>query len=228
MSHKFSAEVLPDILKKSFARYGVDEDLFNIEVPNVKVSDQDPEIIHVNYYSVFEEDSYLQSRVLIEMGARSLTEPMEIKSIKSIIDLHYLESEFTEGSFNVQAVSPEKTLLEKMILLHEEFQKESDKIRYHRMSRHLYDIYQIMKTEYGNRAFKDSQLFTNICIHREKLTPVKNVNYKGLTINTLKFTPPIKFMDLYRADYKEMQTTMIFGESPNFEKLIADIEEYVG
>ncbi len=227
-SHKFSAEVLPDILKKSFARYGVDEDLFNIEVPNVKVSDQDPEIIHVNYYSVFEEDSYLQSRVLIEMGARSLTEPMEIKSIKSIIDLHYPESEFTEGSFNVQAVSPEKTLLEKMILLHEEFQKEYDKIRYHRMSRHLYDIYQIIKTEYGNRTLKDSQLFTNICAHREKLTPVKNVDYKELTINTLKFTPPIKFMDLYRADYKEMQTTMIFGESPNFEKLIADIEEYVG
>jgi len=114
-----------------------------------------------------------------------------------------------------------------MILLHEEFQKETDKIKYHRMSRHLYDIYQIMKTEYGNKAFSDNQLFKNICEHREKLTPVKNVVYNELTISTLNFIPTANFIDLYRTDYKEMQTTMIFGESPDFEELIADIGKYL-
>lgn len=227
-SHKFSSEILPEILLKSFAEYGIDSRLFDIEVPNVKISDQDPEVVRVNYVSVFEEDNYLQSRVLIEMGARSLTEPMEIKSIGSIIDIHYPESEFTENNFMVQTASPEKTLLEKMILLHEEFQKETDKIKYRRMSRHLYDIYQIMKTDYGSKAFSDNQLFKNICEHREKLTPVKNVNYKELTISTLNFIPPTDFIDLYRTDYKEMQTTMIFGKSPDFEELIADVGKYFG
>ncbi|RLD44808.1 MAG: nucleotidyl transferase AbiEii/AbiGii toxin family protein [Bacteroidetes bacterium] len=227
-SHKFSSEVLPEILHRSFAEYGIDDSLFSIEVPNVKISDQDPEVVHVNYLSVFEEDNYLQSRVLIEMGARSLTEPMEIMPVRSIIDMHYPESEFAEDSFMVQTASPEKTLLEKMILLHEEFQKETNKVKHHRMSRHLYDIYQILKTDYGSKALSNSKLLKTICEHREKLTPVKSVNYRELTISTLKFIPPVDFIDLYRTDYREMQTTMIFGESPDFAKLIADVGKYCG
>lgn len=222
-SHKFSLDMLPDILFKEFTEYGVKENLYQINVPNVKISDQDPEIIHINYASVFEEDDYLQSRVLIEMGARSLMEPFDNKNIESIIDARYPESEFTEGSFQVQTVIPEKTILEKLILLHEEFQKEPDKIRYYRMSRHLYDIYQIMKTDYGERAIKDNVLFEHICAHRKKFTPARNVNYQELRINNLNFIPPDDFIDLYRSDYKEMQSAMIYGDSLEFEKLIEEL-----
>jgi len=223
-SHDFSYNELPGILKSELTVYGIEEDLFEIEVPNTEISDQDPEIIHVNYKSVFEEESYLQSRVLIEIGARSLMEPFENKEIKSIIDTCFPDSDFTEENFSVKTVIPEKTFLEKLILLHEEFQKETEKIRYERMSRHLYDIFQIMKTEYGKGALKNDELFQSICNHRKVFTPVRTVNYSELKIESLSFLPPNNFMELYRSDYNKMRSNMIYGDSPDFDELIEQLK----
>lgn len=118
--------------------------LFQIRVPNTEVSDQGPEIIFVNFKSVFEEENYLPDRVQIDIGARSLSEPFSISDIGSIIDDSFSDAEFAEEPFKVKATTPEKTFLEKIILLHEEFQKPEKKIRSMRMSRHLYDIYTIL------------------------------------------------------------------------------------
>lgn len=223
-SHDFSAIELPKILQKELSAYGVENGLYEISVPNIKISDQDPEVIHINYKSVFKEESYLQSKVLLELGARSLLEPFESKNIRSLIDESYSAAEFYEGGFKANTVIPEKTFLEKLILLHEEFQKPKEKIKYQRMSRHLYDINQIINTEYGKRALSNNELFENICSHREKFTPVKTVGYKTLAMKTLNFLPPAEFMDLYRTDYKEMQTSMIYGNSPEFDLFFENIK----
>ena len=188
-SHDFSLNKMPDILHTKLETYGIDPDLYEIEVPNTKVSDQDPEIIFVNYESVFEEESYLPNRVQIEIGARSLNEPSSTNSIGSIIDETFGDSEFVEEPFEVKAIIPEKTLLEKMILLHEEFQKPAEKIKSYRMSRHLYDIYTIYSTEYGESALKDGKLFRAICTHRAVFTPVKGVDYNDLKLSDLNFLP---------------------------------------
>lgn len=225
-SHEFSVNEFPEIMQKEFSEYGIGKYLFEIEVPNTEVSDQDPEIIYVNYKSVLEKENYLPSRVLVELGARSLMEPYESKKILSIIDANYSDVDFSEKDFTLNTVIPEKTFLEKLILLHEEFQKPVEKIKYHRMSRHLYDIQQIMKTEYGKKALNNIELFENICLHREKFTPVKTVNYKTLTLESLNFLPPDDFMDLYLKDYKEMQTSMIYGESPEFDNLIDQLRSF--
>ena len=107
---------MPKILHAEFAEYGIDSGYYNIAVPN---------------------------RVQIELGARSLNEPFDTNMIGSILDETYGDASFVEESFEVQSIIPEKTFLEKIILLHEEFQKPAEKIRSHRMSRHLYDIYTI-------------------------------------------------------------------------------------
>jgi len=222
-SHDFSANAFPQILQNQLSEYGIEEQLYEITVPNIKISDQDPEIVHVNYKSVFEEESYLQSRVLIEISARSLMEPFESKIIQSLIDQNNENTDFSEETFSVNTVIPEKTFLEKLILLHEEFQKPKEKIRYHRMSRHLYDIGQIINTEYGKKAIENRILFENILGHREMFTPVKTVDYKKLTLKSLSFLPPDDFLDLYRIDYREIQTNLIYGESLKFNKLIEQL-----
>lgn len=223
-SHDFSLNKLPKILQRQFSEYGIDEKLYSIIVPNTEISDQDPEIVHVNYKSVFDKESYLPSRVLIELGARSLLEPYESKKIQSLIDENHSDADFSERAFTVNTVIPEKTFLEKLVLLHEEFQKEPEKIRYYRMSRHLYDIIQIVKTNYGEKALKNNELFENICAHREKYTPARNVNYKELRIENLNFIPPDDFIELYHNDYKEMQNSMIYGDSLDFDKLIEQLK----
>lgn len=95
------------------------------------------------------------------------------------------------------------------------------------MSRHLYDIGQTIKTEYGQRAIKDTDLFNEIIKHRQKYTPVKVVDYDNLTMESLMIIPPDDFFSLYLKDYKEMQENMIYGESLDFKELIEIIEKNI-
>jgi len=222
-SHEFVLNEMSNIIIKEFSRYNIDNLLFKIEVENIKITDQDPDIIKITYQSVFDELSYIPRKVIIEIGARSLLEPSENKEIKSIIDENYPESLFTEKSFVVKTILPEKTILEKMILLHEEFTKPKEKIRYHRMSRHLYDIGQIISTEFGERALKNESLFQEIIKHRAKYTPIKTVDYSKLELNKLKIIPPDEFIGQYEKDYSEMQENMIYGEKISFNNLINKI-----
>ncbi len=215
-SHDFVSNEMVNVLRNQLKNYGIDRNLYQIIVENDKISDQDPETIKISYRSVFEELTYLENRVLIEIGARSLFAPSSKIEIRSIIDTQYLESPFTEEAFFVNTVIPEKTFLEKIILLHEEFQKPKEKIRYERMSRHLYDIGQIINTEFGNRAIKDSELFTAIIKHRKVFTPVKSVDYDNLTFESLEIIPPNGLFEMYKKDYEKMQENMIYGKSLTF------------
>ena len=222
-SHEFVSTEMIDILKNEFKNYNIDNQLFNIEVKNTKISDQDPEIIEIEYKSVFNKLPYIKHKVLIEIGARSLLEPAENKEIQSIIFDNYPNSSFDDKAFIVKTISPEKTFLEKMILLHEEFTKPDDKIRYHRMSRHLYDIGEIISTEYGINALKNKNLFDEIIAHREIFTPIKTVNYSELQIDKLNIIPKDEFLKKYGDDYIEMQENMIYGKSLSFNDLINKI-----
>ena len=222
-SHSFVLNEMPNIITREFASHNIDSHLFEINVENTKISDQDPEIIKITYQSVFNELSYIPRRVLIEIGARSLIEPSELKEIKSIIDENYPESIFTETPFLVRTVIPEKTFIEKMILLHEEFSKPKEKIHFHRMSRHLYDIGQIISTDFGKRALKDEILFQEIIKHRAIFTPIKTVDYSKLELRKLKIIPPDDLIDKYEKDYLDMQENMIYDEQISFEELIEKI-----
>jgi len=222
-SHDFVLNEMSNIIAREFQAYNIANSSIKIEVENTKISDQDPEIIKISYPSVFDELSYIPRKVLIEIGARSLLEPAEEKKIRSIIDENYPESPFTEKPFLVKTILPEKTFLEKMILLHEEFTKPKEKIRYHRMSRHLYDIGQIISTEFGERALKNKSLFQEIINHRAKFTPTKTVDYSKLELNKLKIIPPNEFFGLYEKDYSEMLENMIYDEKISFNKLIDKI-----
>lgn len=192
-------------------------------VENTQVSHQDPETIKVNYQSLFEDVSYLPKRVLIEVSARSLIEPNEEVTIESMIDEQYPETDFSEEKFTVNATNPQKTFLEKLILLHEEFQKPKEKIRHLRMSRHFYDIGQILNSDYGVKALKNTTLFESIIAHRSILTPMKTIDYNGLTLKNLNIIPPDDLLENYKSDYKEMQDSMIHGESLDFDTLLKNI-----
>ncbi len=193
-SHDFVSTEMLDVLRKEFDNYKIDNKLYHIEVKNTKISDQDPEIIEIDYKSVFNEIPYIKHKVLVEIGARSLLEPAEEKEIESMVSEYYSNYSFDAEPFKVKTISPQKTFLEKLILLHEEFTKTSDKIRYHRMSRHMYDIGEIISTEYGINALKNIKLFDEIIAHRKIFTPIKTVDYATLKIDDLNVIPPNEFL----------------------------------
>ncbi len=221
--HTFVSTHLTTTLQNKLNKYGIDPGLYALIVENTKISDQDPETVEVNYQSVFDQVSYLPQRVLIEVSARSLIEPHQAVGIKSMIDEHYPETDFSEQPFVANTTNPQKTFLEKLILLHEEFQKPIETIRHLRMSRHFYDIGQILDSEYGQTALKNTDLFNSIIAHRKVLTPMKTTDYDSLSLQNLNIIPPEEHLENYKSDYKEMQNSMIHGKSEDFGVLLDKI-----
>lgn len=225
--HTFVSGELKEVLVQQLDEYGIDVSLYELVVENERISDQDPETILVNYKTLYdkEEISYLLPRVKIEVSARSLIEPNQPETMKSWIEEQYPVASFVEESFVVSTTNPQKTFLEKLILLHEEFEKPKDKIRHIRMSRHFYDIGQILNSEHGQAALQNTELFESIIAHRKVMTPTKTTNYENLTLHSLNIIPPNNIFQLYKSDYKEMQENMIQGESLDYDTLLNEITQ---
>jgi len=202
-------------------RLGIYRDQYEIRY-NDKVDDtSDPNTLEVYYQSVVPmANPYIQQRVLLEMGARSLTEPAETKTIISFIDEHYKELPFTTGGFDVQVVIPTRTFIEKVLLLHEEFSKPIDKIRTDRLTRHLYDVDKMMIAGFGEQAIADDELFETIVQHRKKVTPLRGIDYSNHEKGKLRIVPPDEIIAQWEEDYKVMQQNMIMGESLSWEELL--------
>ena len=92
------------------------------------------------------------------------------------------------------------------------------------MSRHLYDIYTINDSKFGESALKAEKLFRAICTHRKVFTPVRGVDYDALQLDDLSIVPMGDLQNLYKDDYQDMKVNMIYGESPEFEELIEKIK----
>jgi len=224
-ANTYVSDVFYPALMAKFKEKGLVEVRF--QIVEAETTDQDPRIIEVYYPNVIPTPGYIQPRVQIEIGCRSLREPFTDKSFSSLVDEHYPAAAFTQASINIPVVNPERTLLEKIFLLHEEFQRPAEKIRVDRLSRHLYDIYQLSKTEFADKAFENPALYETIVNHRYKFTRVGGVDYN---LHQPKHINPIPIADLLEAwkkDYATMQEQMIYGDSPSFDEMLASIKEFV-
>jgi hypothetical protein len=152
-----------------------------------------------------------------------MSEPLQTIKIQSILDEVFFEMPFTSTSFDVNAVAPERTFLEKICLLHEEFAKPN--VRVERMSRHLYDLVQIMDTPIAENALKNKNLYQSIVAHRRMFIAMKDFDYDTLVPKSIKITPPESVISQWQQDYETMQRTMIYGNSLPFNKLIDKIKQ---
>jgi hypothetical protein len=132
---------------------------------------------------------------------------------------------FSEDSFEVPAVEPRRTFLEKIFLLHEEFRKEEGKMRHFRMSRHLYDLHKIKNTDHGKQALEDEELYSGIVAHRKLFSFLPWVDYNLHQKQTLDFIPPQSIISHYEEDYKIMTAAMIYGNPPSFHELIVSMQD---
>lgn len=203
---------------------GIDDEKFNVNVDITPVSTTDPETININYNSVVADTmQYILPKVKIEVSGRSMGEPVREVALNSMIDQVYPNAPFTDSSFNVRAVLPERTFLEKLFLLHEEFAKPKDLIRIERMSRHMYDLGQMLKTPIADAAIHNEQLYQQVVEHRRIFIGLRDFDYDELYPATLNIIPPVKVIDQWRSDYENMRRYMIYGESVSFEELVDNL-----
>ena len=219
----FMATTFTDALTVGFSEAGFAD--VSIKCRETANSDEDPSIIEIYYPKLTETDTYLKPGLLVEVGSRSLTEPFTDRTFGTLVTDNFAGRPFADAPITVPVVNPERTFLEKIFLLHEEFQRPAEKVRVDRLSRHLYDIEKLIQTPFADAALQNADLYNTIVEHRSKFAVVSGVDYARHHPQTIAFVPPANLLHMWEKDYKQMQENMIYGESLSFTALINKLTE---
>jgi hypothetical protein len=223
----FTSSELLEALKREFQNIQVPENLYNIEAAPVRADmpDTDPQAIYVNYTSLFGVNPYLPDRVKIEFSVRSLREPNSMCSINSLLVQHFPNAAYEEELNEVLTILPNRTFIEKILLLHEEYNREEKhKMRTDRMSRHYYDLYRLGKKSFSTQVLNDRAFIDEILEHRKYYSKLKQFDYSTLQKGFLNIIPNKKTLQALENDYLVMQSEMIYGDSPTFKEIIIAME----
>jgi len=212
-------------LENTLLAMGVPADQFKLSVEESDVEDKDPQVLELGYHSALVPDAYIAERVLIEIGARSLREPSSNREIKTILYEAFPDQPFAGEPFQIPTVDPKRTFLEKAFLLHEEFSKPVEKIRHHRLSRHLYDLERLMDTEHASAAMEDEAFYALIIEHRQHFNAIRGLDYSLHGPEHIMFIPPDEVIGQWEADYATMRRVMIYGVSHEFPDLMKRVLE---
>ena len=223
-SCSFVRDIMKHDVEKALVTQGISPEAITVRVKETNVSTVDPETIYVAYRSLYEGNGYILPQVKIEVSGRSMTEPVSKVSVRSYISENLPKLTFHDEPVEVNAVLPQRTFLEKLFLLHEEFSKPSPEIRIERMSRHLYDVYRIMQTIIAEEALADDNLYNSVIEHRRKFIGLKGFDYDSLKKSTLKIVPEGNIRAQWETDYKNTVSNMIMGDAPSFDEIMATLE----
>ena len=185
----------------------------------------EPRQIFIKYQSLFETElSYVKPQIILEIGARSLFEPTQKARINSIIATEFPSVQTSVVSADITTAVAAKTFLEKTFLLHELFTTNGCS-KAERKSRHLYDLERMMDKEFAIAAIKNGELWNTIHHHRDVFTHMHDVDYTPDIRDRIVLVPPMEHYQIWESDYATMQSSMIYGESISFDKLINRMKE---
>lgn len=222
-SAAFISETLFPELQDLFVKSGLGD--VDLRLEEARSTDDDPITIEVYYPSITEKIEYIQPRVLIEIGSRSLIEPYTSREFSSFVGEIYEGKSFADKVIIIPTVDPERTFLEKVFLIHEEFQLKSEKEKVNRRSRHLYDLEKLMDTDHGKNALGDMDLYKMIVAHRQKLNALRGIDYSNHSPDKINLIPPDIVIGDWEKDYQAMQESMLYRGSLPFVELIGRIKE---
>ena len=195
-------------------------------VPKTSVSDLDPAVVYIEYDSILQNKmQYIAERVKIEISCRSLMEPSEKIEIRSMIEDAYPEEDFALPTFAIPTVIPGRTFLEKIFLLHEEFNRPNGGIHLDRITRHMYDIIKMMDNTFALEAINNKILYEDIVSHRHQFTAWSGLDYTTHLPQKINFIPPAHLIPVLQNDYRQMQIGFIYTEAPSFNEIIQKLQD---
>lgn len=194
-------------------------------VPNegidVKFNVDDPLSLEILYPSRIQPiyNSYVKPRIYVEFGVKGDPYPTETKNVRSY--LHENIKQLNDLCVPVNVLLPIRTFFEKVTLLHAEAHAEGTR---QRISRHYYDLHQLVKQGYLEEAKTKLVLLKNVIAHKSLFFASKKASYETIYSDGLKLLPPKESLRDIQIDYQEMGL-MIFGENPPFDGIINSIKE---
>jgi hypothetical protein len=189
---------------------------------------EDSQALYLRYPTATPVDAYIAKAVKIESGAKSALDPNSVRSIRPYLEEDVPDIDLTVG--NVTTVDAERTFWDKVVILHglrRWFDTRGElKGSGQRVSRHYYDIYQLLGSDLGERALADHALGADCVAHARMFFNRPAFDLATAVAPTFSITPVGRMLDDLRRDYRAM-SGMIFGEAPPFDAVIeriADLE----
>lgn len=195
------------------------EDLKSLINRSLDISYENETII-IGYGNDYADESILHV-IRLEIGAKAAWTPTEAVTIRPYIAEVYPE-QFGNASVSVRTTTPERTFWEKATILHHEANRPDDLPVQPRFSRHYYDVYRMAKLGILDRALEQSDLLEQVADFKAKFYPRKWAQYDLARIGTLKLVPSEIHKEALKRDYAKM-ASMIYGERPDFDELMAEI-----
>lgn len=161
---------------------------------------------------------YIASTVRLELGARSDHDPARKVEIRSYAAEEF-EDQFSRPGCEVVAQGPERTLLEKALILHAAIDRGRVKGQ---SSRHAYDL-AMMHRDPDTMSLVTRDLYERVAYH--KFAFGENTAVRDAPENGIRLVPDGEVLRALEADYREMNQ-MFFAQppAPSFAEVLADLE----
>jgi hypothetical protein len=189
-------------------------------IPDAK----DRQTLLVAYPSVTTEDAYIAKSVKIESGAKSALDPNSRRTIAPYVDEDLPTIDL--GVPNVTIVDAERTFWDKVVILHglRRWYEIRGQLRGNgqRVSRHYYDLHQLMQSSVGQSAIEDRTLGEDCVAHARMFFNRPDFDLASAQPPTFVLCPEDGMIDDLRQDYRAM-ATMIFGEPPEFDAIVESV-----
>jgi len=109
-------------------------------------------------------NQYVKPVVLIESGTKAAHEPIERVEIKAFVEDAIAD---IKTSSWVNVLSPKRTFWEKATILHAENKINKPERVKERLSRHLYNLLMLYRSDIGKEAIKNIDLLVKVAEHKK-------------------------------------------------------------
>jgi hypothetical protein len=171
------------------------------------------------------DTEYIRPAVKIESGAKSALDPHEIRKI-----VPYVAEELVSLNLvvqNVTIVHPARTFWDKVIILHgvRQWFERRHELRQEgqRVSRHYYDVHQVLASTIGAEAARDRELGVDCVRHARMFFNRPDLGLESALPGKFTLVPAPGMLDHLHRDYKSM-TGMVFGIAPAFDEVLESIQ----
>ena len=173
--------------------------------------------------------TYVQRRVLIELGARSDHSPAGDYPIRPYAADEFPDL-FEDSATTVHTLEARRTFWEKATLLHWLYHRQNPSEKYVlRNSRHYYDLAMMAQSPVRDHAVGETELLSRVVQHKSVYFKAAWARYDEAATGALHLVPNDELLGLLEADYERMQE-MFFSDPPTFDeigKILQDLEEEV-
>ncbi|MDG2340153.1 MAG: nucleotidyl transferase AbiEii/AbiGii toxin family protein [Paracoccaceae bacterium] len=215
------AEVSGSLLAEIQAAFdaNLDQDI------SLTVDPDDAQTLLFAYPSLSGDSSgYVKPIVRFEFGARGVHLPAEVREISPYVHQAF-PNLLGSGGVDVNVLGVERTFWEKATILHMLYHQNSTKPLADRMSRHYYDMAQLIDHEAKTRALDNLDLLEHVAHHKLVFFKAAWANYENAKPGSLRLMPNAALTTDLRRDYSGMRE-MIIGDAPDFDEILSAIEAF--